>query len=124
MAAKTVQFNSDARFALRLFRNAAAQLEESGARKLTPTMVNKAFATTKTEIERGLLARLGMSQLLVLAAMSRAAQAAVVGGSARGLHIPGKNSCACGQTSVLNLCLLTTLFPYVREWPNYASALT
>jgi len=74
VAAKTVQFNSDARFAIRLLKNAALGVESEGREMITQEAVNKAFIATKTEIERDLLARLGTSQLMVLAAISRAAQ--------------------------------------------------
>lgn len=73
IAARTAQFNSDARFAIRLLRNAACDLERDRRRKITKDHVNAAFRATKTEIERDMLGRLGTSRLLVLLAVSRAA---------------------------------------------------
>jgi len=73
VAARTAQFNSDARFAIRLLRNAACDVEESHRKVIMKESVDRAFRATKTEIERDMLARLGTSQLLVLLAVSRAA---------------------------------------------------
>ena len=74
VAAKTVQFNADARFAIRLLRNAASEAEQQGRTRITSGTVDNAFAATKTELERDLLTRLAVGQLLVLAALSKAAR--------------------------------------------------
>lgn len=73
LSSSTLIHAKGARFAIRLLRNAAAGAERRDRVRITSAMVDKAFTATKTELERDLLARLGLGQLLVLAALSRAA---------------------------------------------------
>ena len=74
IAARTAQFNSDARFAIRLLRNAAVDVEQRGSGRIAKASVDRACSATKTEIERDLLGRLGTSQLLILLAICKAAR--------------------------------------------------
>ena len=84
VAAKTAQHNSDARFAIRLLRNAACELEAARGRKLSPPHVDTAFEKTRREMEIEVLQRLSTNQLLVLLALARRAQTAT--GQFIGLH--------------------------------------
>lgn len=70
IAAKTAQYNSDARFAIRLMKNAARWLESSQGKNLTTEHVEQAFEDTRREMELEVLQRLSASQLLVLLALA------------------------------------------------------
>ena len=84
VAAKTAQHNSDARFAIKLLRNAASWLEAGGGRKLRVQHAEEAFEKTRREMEVEVLRRLSVNQLLVL--LSLAEKAHTGGGRLVGLH--------------------------------------
>jgi cell division control protein 6 len=72
IAAKTAQFNSDARFAIKLLRNAAATAESSG-QPLGLEQVDEAFEVTKRELEQDVIKRLSTNQLMILQALAKEA---------------------------------------------------
>jgi len=74
IAAEAAQFNSDARFAIRLLRNAAALVQDRGGNAIANDDVKAAVEETKAEIERDLVDRLSPNQLLILHAIARGAQ--------------------------------------------------
>ncbi len=69
IAAKTVQFNSDARFAIKLLCNAALTAEPSGT-AVSLGHVDEAFEVTKRELERDVIERLSTNQLMILQALA------------------------------------------------------
>lgn len=73
IAAKTAQFNSDARFAIKLLRNAAVAAEPS-SQPVSLEHVDEAFEVTKRELEQDVISRLSTNQLLILQALARDAQ--------------------------------------------------
>jgi len=84
VAAKTAQHNSDARFAIRLLRNAACELEAAQGRSLAQGHVDVAFQKTRREMEIEVLQRLSTNQFLVLLAL--ACKARATPGQFIGLH--------------------------------------
>lgn len=76
VAAKTAQCNSDARFAIRLIKNVACELEASGGSEITTNQVDDTFDATRREMETEVLHRLSASQLMVLLALATKAQEA------------------------------------------------
>ena len=74
IAAEAAQFNSDARFAIRLLSNAAALTQKREGTTIENEDVKAAVEQTNAEIERDLVDRVSPNQLLVLYAISQAAQ--------------------------------------------------
>ena len=74
IAAEAAQFNSDARFAIRLLSNAAALAQKREADALEDDDVKEAVEQTKAEIEQDLVDRLSVNQLLILRSIAQAAQ--------------------------------------------------
>jgi len=70
VAAKTAQYNSDARFAIRLLKNAAFHAERTGGQQLGKEHVDQAFEETRREMSIEVLHRLSTNQLLVLLALA------------------------------------------------------
>jgi len=73
-AAKTVQYNSDARFAIRLLSNAARRFEGSHRSRMSTEHVDAAFQDTRQQMEVEVLNKLSVSQLLVLEALAHKAR--------------------------------------------------